>query len=321
MKRNFLTLTVAFILIIICVLLLFVYQVRKSEVAVVTRFGKIDRVKIEPGPGLCWPWPIEKVYKLDQRIQNFEGKFEQFKLPDQNIILLSVYVGYRIDNPTNFFAKFNYGSIPEAEKTLEDMVRNAKNEVAGQHDFSDFVSTDPHRMKFAEIEDEILQKVQKQVHDNKYGLEINFVQIRKIGLPESVTQNVFTRMTSERQYYISKITAQGAEESSKIRSLADSQAAILLSDAEATSFTIRGQGEAEMMKSLEILQQNPSLATFNLQMDALEPFLKKSTLVLDQSSSPLQWLQQGPKGASPSGPVLTTNSTLPDLTPPVTRDP
>lgn len=318
MKRNFLTLTVAFVLIVVCILLLFVYQVRKSEVAVVTRFGKIDRVKTEPGPGLCWPWPIEKVYKLDQRIQNFEGKYEQFKLPDQNIILLSVYVGYRIENPTDFFAKFNYGSIPEAEKTLEDMVRNAKNEVAGQHDFSDFVSTDPHRMKFAEIENQILQKVQKQVHDNKYGLEIKFVQIRKIGLPESVTQNVFDRMTSERQYYIAKITGQGELESSKIRSAADSKAAILLSDAEAQSFTIRGQGEAEMMKSLAILQQNPALAKFNMDMDALEPFLRKATLVLDQSSSPLQWLQQEPRN---NGPVLTTNSALPESTAPVTKAP
>ena len=37
-----------------------------------------------------------------------------------------------------------------------------------------------------------------------------------------------------------------------------------------------------MMKSLEVLQQNPGLAAFNMQMDALEKFLqKKTTLVLD----------------------------------------
>ena len=41
MKRSPLTLAVAFVLIVIFGLLLFVYQVRKSEVAVVTLFGKI----------------------------------------------------------------------------------------------------------------------------------------------------------------------------------------------------------------------------------------------------------------------------------------
>jgi membrane protease subunit HflC len=291
MKRSPLTIVVAAILILIFGLLLFVYQVRKSEVAVVTLFGKIHTVKSDPGPGLRWPWPIENVYKLDQRVQDLEGKFEQIKLPDQNIILLSVYVGYRIQDPRAFFPKFASGSIPEAEKVLEGLVRSAKNEVAGQHPFSDFVSTDEQQMKFTQIESQILQKVQEQVHDKDYGIEIKFIQIEKIGLPEGVTQNVFDRMTSERQYYISKIQSQGEEEATKIKSAADSTAAKLLADADAQAFKIRGEGEAQMMKSLEILQQNPSLANFNMQMTALQEFLKKATLILDQNTSPLQWLR------------------------------
>src|SRR5271156_6432700 len=106
MKRSPITIVVAAILILIFGLLLFVYQVRKSEVAVVTFFGKIDHVKDSPGPGLQLPWPIEKVYKLDQRIQNFEDKFEETKLSDQNIIFLLVYVGWSIDDPRQFFPKF-----------------------------------------------------------------------------------------------------------------------------------------------------------------------------------------------------------------------
>jgi membrane protease subunit HflC len=292
MKRSPLTIVVAAILIVIFGLLLFVYQVRKSEVAVVTLFGKMHTVKTDPGPGLRWPWPIENVYKLDQRVQILEGKFEQVKLPDQNILMLSVYAGYRIEDPKAFFPIFDKGSISEAEKALEAFVRSAKNEVAGQHPFSDFVSTDEKQMKFTQIEDEILQKVQKQVHDKGYGIELKFIQIKKIGLPDSVTQNVFDRMTSERQYYISKIQSLGEEEATKIKSAADSTAIKLLGDADAQAFTIRGEGEAQMMKSLEILQQNPSLANFNMQMTALEEFLKKNaTLVLDQSTSPLQWLR------------------------------
>jgi membrane protease subunit HflC len=206
--------------------------------------------------------------------------------------MLSVYTGYRIQDPSAFFPKFANGSIPEAEKVLEGLVRSAKNEVAGQHPFSDFVSTDEQQMKFPQIEKEILEKVQKQVHDKDYGIEIKFIQIEKIGLPESVTKNVLDRMTSERQYYISRIQSLGEEEATKIKSAADSSAAKLLADADAQAFKIRGEGEAQMMKSLEVLQQNPSLANFNMQMTALEEFLKnRATLVLDQSTSPLQWLR------------------------------
>ena len=306
MKRSRLTIAVAFVLIVIFGLLLFVYQVRKSEVAVVTLFGKVDHVKQTPGPGLRLPWPIENVYKLDQRIQNFEGKFEQVKLPDQNLIFLLVYVGWRIDDPALFFPRFTNGSVAAAQGPLEDLVRSAKNEVAGQHRFSDFISTDEKQMKLAQIEREILDKVRQQVKDLNYGIDIKFVQIKKIGLPEQVTQNVFDRMQAEREYYSAQIRSLGEEESSKIRSAADSTAAKLLSDADAQAYAIRGQGEAQMIKSLEVLQQNPELAEFNMQITALTQLLKeKATLVLDQSTSPLNLLQpiQPQNGASTNAPA------------------
>lgn len=295
MKRSPLTIAVAFVLIVVFGLLLFVYKVRKSEVAVVTLFNKVHDVKTTPGPALRWPWPIENVYKLDQRIQNFEGKFEPAKLPDQNILMLLVYVGWKIEDPSAFFSQFAGGSIPAAERTLEDVVRSAKNEVAGQHPFSDFISADEKQMKFTQIEDEILQRVRQQLKNHPYGLEVEFVRIKKIGLPETVTQNVFDRMGAERDYYISQIKSSGDEEASKIKSRADSDAAKVIADADAQAYKIRSQGELEMVKSLEVLQQNPELAEFNLKITALGDLTKnQATLVLDQSTSPLDLLQPIP---------------------------
>jgi modulator of FtsH protease HflC len=292
MKRKPLTLAVAVVLLVIFGLMLFVYQVRLSQVAVITLFGKVVHVKSEPGPGLRLPYPIEQVFVLDQRVQNFQDNFEQIKLHDQNIIFVSLYIGYRISEPDVFFQNFLNGSISEAEGKLNDLVRSAKSEVVGRHDFSDFVSTDPQQMKFVKIEDEMLAEVQKRLNDKHYGVEIKFLQIQKIGLPESVTQNVFDRMTAERQTYISKIQSQGELEATKIKSAADSTAAKMLYDADAQAFTIRGEGEAQMMKSLEVLQQNPGLATFNRKITAREQFWKKkTTLVLDLSTTPLQWMR------------------------------
>src|SRR5580658_326753 len=292
MKLKPLTLAVAAVLIVIFALMLFVFQVRLSQVAVVTRFGKLDRTKADSGPHFRLPYPIEQVFVLDQRVQNFQDNFEQIKLHDQNILFVSLYLGYRISAPTNFFQNFLNGSITEAEGKINDLVRSAKSEVVGRHDFSDFVSTDPQQMKFTQIETEILGEVQKRLNDKHYGVEVKFLQIQKIGLPESVTQTVFDRMTSERQFYISKIQSEGQTQATKITSAADSTAAKLLYDADAQAFTIRGEGEAQMMKSLAVLQSNPELATFNMQIAAMEQFLKKkTTLVLDLSTTPLQWLR------------------------------
>jgi membrane protease subunit HflC len=208
-----------------------------------------------------------------------------------------VFVGYRISDPAVFFQKFFEGSIPAAEKALDDVVRSSKNEVAGRHEFPDFISTDKQQMRFPAIEQEILAEVQKRVNDLHYGVEIKFIQIQKIGLPESVTQPVFDRMTSERQFYINKIQSEGELRSTEIKAAADSAAAKLLYDADAQVSTIRGEGEAQMMKSLEVLQRNPDLATFNMEIRAMEQFLnKKTTLVLDLSTSPLQWLRMDEPG-------------------------
>ena len=87
--------------------------------------------------------------------------------------------------------------------------------------------------EFGEIEGEIFKKVQDRVAANSYGIEIRFLGIKKLGLPESVTQNVFERMQSERQVLISQIQFEGEEQATKIKASADRESAKLLADAEA----------------------------------------------------------------------------------------
>ena len=77
MKRNLITLITGAVLIVIFALLLFTFQVRQSEVAVVTTFGRITGPPCEPGLHLRWPWPIQQIYKFDGRIQNFQEKFRE----------------------------------------------------------------------------------------------------------------------------------------------------------------------------------------------------------------------------------------------------
>ena len=295
MKRNRFIIGVAAVLILIFGSLLFVFQVRQSQVAVVTTFGKITGAPVtEPGARFRWPWPIQNVYKLDQRIQNFEGKFEEAQLADQNILMMMVYVGWRIEDPGLFYNGFPSGNVSDAEKHLADVVQTAKNEVIGQASLSDLISADEKKMKFTQIESNILVRVQERVKSQKYGIEIKFLQIKKLGLPESVTKTVFERMASERQVVIVKIQSDGAADASRTRADADSKAAQILNAADAESLKIRGDGEAKAASYLKEFRKNPELAVFNMKLTALEQMLKeKTTLILDQSTPPLDLLIKG----------------------------
>ncbi len=295
MKRNLLTLVIGAVLIVIFALLLFVFQVRKSEVAVVTTFGKPTRPIVEPGPYFKWPWPIQKVYKFDQRIQTFEDKFTEDFTADNNNLLTMVYVGWRITEPNTFYQKFRRGSVALAENQLEGMLRSAKSGTVGRHPLFDFVNPDEKELKFDAIEVEIKDIVQSQLQTNNCGVQIEFLGIKKLGLPDSVTQSVFDRMTKERELLSSKLQNEGEADAQNIRSTANRKAAELLASAEGQATRIRGLGEAAAAEFLPVFQQNPQLANFLLRLDALEQSLKeRSTLILDQRTPPFDLFQGFP---------------------------
>ena len=299
MKRNLLTIIVGAVLIVIFALLLFVFQVRRSEVAVVTTFGRPTAQPYDqPGAYFKWPWPIQKVYKFDQRIQNFQDKFSENLTADNNNLLTSVYVGWKISNATVFFPKFAGGSVIAAQNMLESMLRSAKSAVVGKHPLSDFVNANTRDLKFDAIENEIEQFVQSELQTNDCGIQLEFLGFKQIGLPEPVTQTVFQRMTSERQVLINGFQYGGEAEAQKIRAAADRQAAETVNNAVAAAVRIKGEGEAEAAKVLPVFQRNPELANYLLRIDAIKQALnQRTTLIIDERMPPFDLFQNLPTNA------------------------
>src|SRR5882724_8011659 len=103
MKPNRLLLTIGIVLAIIFTLWLCVYQVRISEVAVITTFGRITATETQPGAHFKLPPPIQLVHKFDQRIQNFEDKYEESPTQEGNMIMSMVYVGWKVSDGAAFY--------------------------------------------------------------------------------------------------------------------------------------------------------------------------------------------------------------------------
>jgi modulator of FtsH protease HflC len=289
MKRNSLTLTVSVVLLLIFVSLLVCFQVRQTEVALVTRFGKPTRNITEPGLNFKWPYPVEKVQRYDKRTQDLEGKFEETYTQDKINVIVWVYAGWSIKNPTLFRERFN-DSLDRARRDLNELVRSAQNAVVAGHPFSELISADPSQIKFAEIENEILQRVQPQALAS-YGIDVKFLGIKRIGLPENITQKVFDRMKAERQRVVDTLTADGERQSADIRSDANRKREEMLADANAKVINLQGQAEAAAASSYDILNQNPEFGLFLIKIRALKDVLKdNTTLILDQRTVPLDLL-------------------------------
>jgi membrane protease subunit HflC len=302
MKRNVMTIIIGAILVVIFLLLLFTFQVRVSEIAVVTTFGKPEQPSIDkPGLYFKWPWPIQHVDKFDKRIQNFEDRFSESLTADNNNLIVTAYVGWRISDAAAFYPKFPGGSIATAQQMLENMVRAAKNAVVASNSLSDFVNADPSQLKFDEIESNMMQLVQSDLDSNNYGMKLEFLGLKKIEFPESVSQAVFDRMKANRQKLIDSLSSQGAAQALEITSAADSQAAKTIANANAEAIRIRAEGEAQAALILPTFEQNPQLANFMFRIDALKQSVNKnSTMIFDERQPPFDLFQSLPTNSVPN---------------------
>lgn len=296
MKKNPITLITAGLIALIFLLMLFTFQVRQTEVAVVTTFGRYSRSIESPGLQFRLPWPFQKVYTFDNRIHNFERKFEQNTTRDAINVLITVYAGWRIENPRTFLESFS-GDMDKAEETLEPLLRNVKNGVIGQYRFGDLISTNQAELKFDQIEGDMLKQA-RSMAGKQYGVKIEHLRIKRLGLPEGITTKVFERMKAERQKRIKEFQSQGERQARIIRSEADIKANEILADARAQAIRITGDAEARASASYSEFQKNPELAKFLFDLRALEQSLKdKTTLILDQRTPPFNLLNGAPSSS------------------------
>ena len=289
MKQNKITLVTSGVLLLIFLCMLFTFQVRQTEVAVVTTFGRFSRSVTNAGFQWRLPWPVQKVYWFDNRLQIFESKIDQPITEDHISLLISIYVGWRITDPKLFLESFN-GDITKAEQTLEPIARNAKNGRIGEHRFGDLISTNQADLKFDQIEKEMFAAMQAQTKSN-YGLGIETLGIKQINLPDSITSTVFERMKKERETLVATYQSEGDREGKNIKAKADAAAHAIVAGANAEREKIIGKAEQEAAKYYAVFEQKPELAKFLFDLKAVEQSLKeRSSLILGPQTPPFNLL-------------------------------
>ncbi|MDX9702333.1 MAG: protease modulator HflC [Candidatus Auribacterota bacterium] len=288
MKKNFLTIFVGILIAILLLLYLVAFQLSVNEKAVLTTFGKPTRTLDKPG--LYWklPWPFQKVYSFDARLIIDESVFEETLTSDGKNIVFSTCLGWRIKNPKIFLESI--GSINDAKRNLEGLVRTFKSGVIGRHEFANLISLDNDSIQFEQIEREMLQPVAHEAQD-RYGIQVDFLYITRIALPEQTTAKVFERMKKERERIAERFRAEGDALANEIKSKARSERDQILARAEAKAKKIRGEGDAAAAEYYRIFEDNKKLAVFLQKLETLEQVLKnKATVILDTQTPPFDLL-------------------------------
>ena len=266
--------------------------VREGEAVVRTTFGRPESPALtKAGLYLRWPAPIQKPYRFDTRVQMLDGSFEQTLTRDGRTLVATLYAGWRISDPIRFLERV--GSIEQARRNLNGLLSNARNAVIGQHPFSALVSTDPAQLQFERIEADILAAAAPAARE-RYGVELVRVGLRKISLPEAITEKVFARMRQERKAVAERYLSEGDAEALRIRAQADSLREQKIAAAEADARRVRAEGDAAAAEYYKIFEEDPELAMFLRKLEVLEQTLnEKSTVVLGPETEPFDLLGSG----------------------------
>ena len=94
------------VVIIVAAILLpsFFFVVDQTQFAVVTRFGDILNVVLEPGLNTKAPF-IDSVKKFDKRIRTYDVPPERIYTKDKKTLLVDTYALWRISDPEEFIKK------------------------------------------------------------------------------------------------------------------------------------------------------------------------------------------------------------------------
>lgn len=289
--KNVSVLVFILLIAVLLVLTMVSFQVRVTEDVLVMRFGEVSRTISEPGFYWKLPRPIEKVRRFDSRAFLYEGAMEETTTRGGDPVTVTSYIIWKIgDDPEQYLKSVTDKKGAEAQ--LTSMLRNTQNSIIGQHYFSEFVNSDPTQVKLAQIEDEMLVSLKAEALRN-YGISIELVGIKQLGVSKEVTEKVFERMKNDRLREEAAIISQGKAEAEKIRTDAERKRTELLSIVERKAEAIRGEGDAEAAKYYKMLDANPQLAIYLMKLDAYKKILKEKSTYVFAADSDLAELLKG----------------------------
>ena len=275
--KNSLVLFIAVVIILLLGFYMVFYQVRYDEVVIRTTFGKADASSIHKTrqwPYMKWPWPIQGVTRYKTRLRVLEDQLNEIQTDDGYAVIIQTYVAWRIDGDEalSFFRR--YETVNRAQDQLNSQVRNVKG-VISQHNFDQLVNTDADKLELTEIEQAMSDTLAE--HFAPEGLQIVQFGIRRILLPENVTEGVFESMKKTRERLAAETRDRGEATAASITSEAESIKLRILAFAQGRAKEIKAVGEKEAADLMVEFKKDEQFASFIFQMEALERMFQGGT--------------------------------------------
>lgn len=288
--------TIIFALVVV-VLLSFsaVFVVEEGQRAIVLEFSEVKKdsqgnpVIYEPGLQFKLPF-IAEVRKMDARIQTLDGAPDRFVTSEKKDLIVDSYVKWRVKDFSTFYIRAR-GEKRDAEILLKQKVNNGLRTNFGSRTIKEIVSGER-----SVLMREALAQASESAEE--LGIEVLDVRVKKINLPNEVSDSIFKRMRAERSAVAKEHRSEGMEKAESIRADVDRRVTVMLADAERNARSLRGEGDALAANIYaNAYNKDAEFYSFLRSLDAYKASFKdkQDVMVLSPDSEFFNYMKQAKK--------------------------
>jgi len=269
------------------------YTVDQRQNAIVFQLGEAREIVKEPGLHFKWPL-LQNVRLFDMRILTFDDAEPlRFITSEKKPLLVDSFVKWRIIDVRQYYVSVQ-GDEFRAATRIKQTISDGLQAEFGRRNLHDVVSGQ---------RDDIMAEVRTKagVDLKRIGVEIVDVRLKRVDLPQEVSESVFGRMQAERKRIANEQRSTGAAEAERIRADADRQREIILAEAYRDAQRIKGEGDARSTTVYaNAFSQNPEFYSFYRSMEAYRStFRGRDLMLLEPSSDFLRYLRDPQGRAGP----------------------
>ena len=263
-----------------------IYIVDERQQAILFQLGEVIDVKTEPG--LYFKIPVaQNVRYFEKRILTMDtDESERFITSEKKNVLVDLFVKWRIVDVKQYYISVR-GDEGLAQTRLAQTINASLRDEFGNRTVHDVVSG----------ERDVIMEIMRQKADNDargIGVEVVDVRLKRVDLPQEVSESVYRRMEAERKRVANELRSTGAAESEKIRADADKQREIILAEAYREAQKTMGDGDGQAAATYAAaFQKDPEFYAFWRSLDAYKQSFKNKgdMMVLEPTSDFFKYLK------------------------------
>lgn len=239
------------------------------ESALVLQFGEI--VGSHNRPGLYFKYPWQSLKRFDSRILTIDSKDpDRFITSEKENVLVDSYIKWRIVDPAAYYITVQ-GIEDQAIVRLQQIINRGLRDEFGKRTVKEVVSGQ---------RDEVMRIMRDRANEaaERYGIEVTDVRVKRVELPQQVSENVYRNMIEERRRVANERRSKGDAEKEKIMAAADKERSIILAEAQREAEKIKGAGDATSAAIYaDAYQKQPDFYAFYRSLRAYEHALGNSS--------------------------------------------